>query len=304
MYTGKLVFSQVMDYLPRHTFRRYVDRYQGEHYVKQFRRLDQYLVLAFAQLTYRESLRDIAVCLRAHQSKLYHMGIRSTSVARSTLSKANEKRDWRIYADFAQALIRIARPLYADEDLGLELDNTVYALDASTIDLCLLSFSLGAISLHQICCEATYFTGSSWEYPDLHPYFRRKAARRQRPRYPAAGGGGLLHDGPWLRGFRTAFHTAYGRRLLRYPGQVQYKIPSSLLTSGRQINRATMRSNHCVNRGQYSRRLSSAATPHQIPRPEEPSSLRSGLQSLSMCLLPSSENGSISIPISTQFYRF
>ncbi len=93
--------------------------------------------MAFAQLTYRESLRDIAVCLRAHQSKLYHMGIRSASVARSTLSKANEHRDWRIYADVAHALIRIARPLYVDDEFGIELDNTVYALNASTIDLCL-----------------------------------------------------------------------------------------------------------------------------------------------------------------------
>ncbi|MBN4050089.1 IS4 family transposase [Nitrospira defluvii] len=157
MHTGKLVFSQVMDYLPLHTFRRYVARYQGEHYVKQFRCFDQYLVMAFAQLTYRESLRDIAVCLRAHQSKLYHMGIRSKSVARSTLSRANEKRDWRIYADFAQALIRIARPLYAGEDLGLELDNTVYALDASTIDLCLSVFpwalfrsTKSAVKLHTL----------------------------------------------------------------------------------------------------------------------------------------------------------
>ena len=157
MYIDKLVFSQVMDYLPLHTFRRYVARYQGERYVKQFRCLDQYLVMAFAQLTYRESLRDIAVCLRAHQSKLYHMGIRAAGVARSTLSRANEHRDWRIYADFAHALIRIARPLYADEDLGLELDNTVYALDASTIDLCLSVFpwalfrsTKSAVKLHTL----------------------------------------------------------------------------------------------------------------------------------------------------------
>lgn len=140
MYIGQLVFSQIMDHLPLHTFRRYVARYQGERYVKEFRCLDQYFVMSFAQLTYRESLRDIEACLGAHQSKLYHMGIRSSIVARSTLSDANEKRDWRIYADFAQALIRIARPLYANEDLGLELDNTVYALDASTIDLCLSVF--------------------------------------------------------------------------------------------------------------------------------------------------------------------
>jgi len=139
-----------------HTFRRCVQRYQGERYVKRFRCFDQYLSMAFAQLTYRESLRDIEACLRAHQSKLYHMGIRSR-VVRSTLSDANEQRDWRIYADFAQALIRIARPLYAEEDLGLELDNTVYALDASTIDLCLSVFpwalfrsTKSAVKLHTL----------------------------------------------------------------------------------------------------------------------------------------------------------
>jgi hypothetical protein len=156
MNTGKLVFSQVTDHLPLHTFRRCVDRYQGEHYVKQFRCLDQYLSMAFAQLTYRESLRDIEACLRAQKNKLYHMGIRAT-ISRSTLADANEKRDWRIYADFAQALIKIARPLYAEEDLGLDLDNTVYALDASTIDLCLSVFpwalfrsTKSAVKLHTL----------------------------------------------------------------------------------------------------------------------------------------------------------
>lgn len=157
MYAGKLVFSQVMDHLPMYTFRRCVSRYQGEHYVKLFRCFDQYFVMAFAQLTHRESLRDIEACLRAHQNKLYHMGIRSPIMARNTLSKANERRDWRIYADFAQALIRIARPLYAEEDLGLELDNTVYALDSSTIDLCLSVFpwalfrsTKSAVKLHTL----------------------------------------------------------------------------------------------------------------------------------------------------------
>jgi hypothetical protein len=156
MNTGKLVFSQVTDHLPLHTFRRCVDRYQGEHYVKQFRCLDQYLSMAFAQLTYRESLRDIEACLRAQKNKLYHMGIRAM-ISRSTLADANEKRDWRIYADFAQALIKIARPLYAKEDLGLDLDNTIYALDASTIDLCLSVFpwalfrsTKSAVKLHTL----------------------------------------------------------------------------------------------------------------------------------------------------------
>ena len=156
MHEGQLIFSQVTDHLPLHTFRRYVQRYQGERYVKQFRCLDQYLVMAFAQLSYRESLRDIEACLRAQQTKLYHMGIRAT-ISRSTLAEANEQRDWRIYADFAQALIKLARPLYAEEDLGLDLDQTVYALDASTIDLCLSLFpwahfrsTKSAVKLHTL----------------------------------------------------------------------------------------------------------------------------------------------------------
>jgi IS4 transposase len=156
MHVGKLVFSQVIDHLPLHTFRRCVVRYDGNRYKKTFSCLDQYLCMAFAQLTYRESLRDIEACLRAQKEKLYHMGIRS-SVSRSTLADANERRDWRIYADFAQALIRIARPLYANEDLGLDLDNTVYALDASTIDLCLSVFpwalfrsTKSAVKLHTL----------------------------------------------------------------------------------------------------------------------------------------------------------
>ena len=156
MHTGRLVFSQVMDHLPMHTFRRYVARYDGNRYKKTFSCLDQYLCMVFAQLTFRESLRDIEACLRAQKDKLYHMGIRC-KVSRSTLGDANQRRDWRIYADFAQALIRIARPLYAEEDLGLELDNTLYALDASTIDLCLSLFpwalfrsTKSAVKLHTL----------------------------------------------------------------------------------------------------------------------------------------------------------
>jgi hypothetical protein len=156
MHSGQLVFSQVIDHLPMHTFRRCVANYQGNRYKKSFSCLDQYLCMAFAQLTYRESLRDIEACLRAQRDKLYHMGIRG-SISKSTLADANQNRDWRIYADFAQALIRIARPLYANEDLGLELDNTVYALDASTIDLCLSVFpwalfrsTKSAVKLHTL----------------------------------------------------------------------------------------------------------------------------------------------------------
>jgi len=140
MNQGKLVFAQIMEQLPLTTFRRCVARYGGEHKVKHFSCLDQYRCMAFAQLTWRESLRDIEACLRAHSTKLYHLGIRG-NVARNTLANANATRDWRIYCDFAQHLIGIARRLYAEEPLGIELKDTVYALDSTTIDLCLSVFS-------------------------------------------------------------------------------------------------------------------------------------------------------------------
>ena len=139
MNTERTIFSQIMDYLPLHEFRKCIKRYRGHYKVQSFSCLDQYLCMAFAQLTYRESLRDIEVCLRSMQNKLYHMGIRG-KISRSTLADANETRDWRIYADFAQILIHQARRLYADDDFGVELDQTVYALDTTTIDLCLSLF--------------------------------------------------------------------------------------------------------------------------------------------------------------------
>ena len=139
MPVGRLVFAQLMDFLPLHTFRRCVQRYPSPWPIKTFSHLDQYLCMAFAQLTFRESLRDIEVCLRAHESKLYHLGIRG-SVARSNLSYANEHRDWRIYRDFANALIVEARRLYAEDTFGVDLENTVYALDTTTIDLSLKVF--------------------------------------------------------------------------------------------------------------------------------------------------------------------
>jgi hypothetical protein len=156
MYVGKLIFSQVMDFIPTHIFRRCVARYQGNSNVKSFTCLDQFLCMAFAQITYRESLRDIEACLRAQSHKVYHMGIRG-KVSRSTLADANEERDWRIYADLAMALIGIARKLYQQEKFLEELDETVYAFDSTTIDLCLSLFPWakfrqrkGAIKLHTL----------------------------------------------------------------------------------------------------------------------------------------------------------
>ena len=139
MNTGRTIFSQIMDFLSLHEFRKCVKRYRGNYKVKSFSCLDQFLCMAFAQLTYRESLRDIEACLRSMQNKLYHMGIRG-GVSRNNLANANEIRDWRIYADFAQVMIHQARSLYADDDFGVELDQTVYALDTTTIDLCLSLF--------------------------------------------------------------------------------------------------------------------------------------------------------------------
>ena len=139
MYSGQLVFAQLMAHLPLHTFRRCVQRYPSKYPTKTFSHLDQFLCLAFAQLTYRESLRDIETCLRAHQTKLYHLGIRG-NIARSTLADANESRDCRIDADFAMSLIQTTRKLYANDRFSVELEQTVYALDTTTIDLCLSVF--------------------------------------------------------------------------------------------------------------------------------------------------------------------
>lgn len=156
MNTGRTVFSQLMDFVPFHKFCQCVERYRGDYKVKTFSCWEQFLCMSFAQLTYRESLRDIQECLRAVGQKLYHMGIRG-NVARNTLANANQIRDWRIYADFAQELIQMARRLYINENFGMELKQTVYALDATVIDLCLSLFPWarfrerkGAVKLHTL----------------------------------------------------------------------------------------------------------------------------------------------------------
>jgi Domain of unknown function (DUF4372)/Transposase DDE domain len=154
--TGRTVFAQLMEFVPTYQFQLCVDRYRGNHYVKDFSCWDQFLCLAFAQLTYRASLRDIETCLRAQQPRLYHMGFRGR-VSRATLADANETRDWRMYRDFAQVLIGMARDLYRDDSFGVELSETVYAFDSTTIDLCLSLFPWGqfrrrksAVKLHTL----------------------------------------------------------------------------------------------------------------------------------------------------------
>jgi hypothetical protein len=156
MNTGQTVFSQLINHLQNKAFHKCVARYRGDYYLKSFSYWDQYLAMAFAQLTYRESLRDIEVCLRSMRRKLYHMGF-CGKVARSTLADANEGRDWRIYADYAQVLIEIARPLYVNDPIGADLDQSLYALDSTTIDLCLSLFPWakfrkhkGAVKMHTL----------------------------------------------------------------------------------------------------------------------------------------------------------
>jgi hypothetical protein len=156
MNSGKIIFSQIMEFLPSYEFRLCVNRYRGQYKIKSFSCWDQFLCMSFAQLTYRESLRDIQACLRGNQQKLYHMGFRG-NISRNTLAHANQVRDWRIYSDFAHVLIGQARILYAQEDFGVQLKQTVYAFDATTIDLCLSLFPWaqfrqrkGAIKLHTL----------------------------------------------------------------------------------------------------------------------------------------------------------
>src|SRR5947208_13942554 len=200
-----------MDFLPWSTFARIVTRYGGGQRVRTLSCAEHYRAMAFAQLTYRESLRDIETCLSVQPSKLYGMGFREP-VRRSTLADANEGRDWRIHAELAQRLIAQARKLYAGEDLGLDLANTVYALDSTTIDLCLSVFpwahfrsTKAAVKMHTLRFAR--------QHPELHPCLGRQAARCPRPRSAAPGSRRYLRDGSRLWPFRTAPWAAFGRRL-------------------------------------------------------------------------------------------
>jgi len=173
--SGKTIFAQLMDFIPSaYQFRRCVERYNGHYKVKSFSCWDQFLTLAFAQLTFRESLRDIEACLRTTPQKLYHMGIRST-VSRNTLANANAVRDWRIYCEFAYALIRTARRLYAAEPLAVDLANTVYALDSTTIDLCLSLFPWADFRSTKAAVKMHTLLDLRGPIPSFmfYPYFRR-----------------------------------------------------------------------------------------------------------------------------------
>src|ERR1700730_15962224 len=205
----KTLFAQLMDFLPWSTFTRVVARYDGDARVRTLCCSEQYRAMAFAQLTYRESLRDIEVCLSAQASKLSHMGFRQP-VRRSTLADANETRDWRIYAEFAHRLIAQARKLYADESLGVELTKHGLCSGLDHHRPVPVAVSMGALSLHQSGGEDAHSARSARQHPELHPHLGRQAARRSRPRSAAARSRRHLRHGSRLRRLHAPLRLASG----------------------------------------------------------------------------------------------
>ena len=240
MNQGTTIFAQILAFIDYESFRGCVRRYDGDLGIRQLSCWDQFLAMAFAQLTYRESLRDIEVCLTAQRSKLYHCGL-SGPVRRSSLADANEDRDWRIYADFAHTLIDIARPLYADTDLGLDLRATAYALDATTIDLCLSMFpwarfrkAKGAIKLHtmiEIHSSIPVFIDIT--HGKVHDV---KVLDILTPE----PGSFLVMDRGYLD-FAASLHSPSGASFLRHPSKKQSPISSSVLSFRGQIQRREKR---------------------------------------------------------------
>ena len=243
MNTGKTLFAQLMDFLPWTTFTRIVDRYGGDHRVRTLSCAEQYRSMAFAQLTYRESLRDIETCLSVHASKLYHMGFRQP-VRRSTLADANERRDWRIHAALAQRLITQARTLYVDEELGLDLTNTVYALDSTTIALCLSVFPWAHFRTTKAAGEDAHAARPAGQHSEFYPHLGWQAARRSCPRYALAGSRSHLRRGSWLRRLCPPLCVAPSRGLLRHACQVEHRCSSRLFGADGSLDRHHLRPDH------------------------------------------------------------
>ena len=269
MYAGQTLFAQLMEFVPWTTFARMVERYDGDHRVRTLTCAAQYRVMAFAQLTYRESLRDIEACLSAQAAKLYHMGFREP-VRRSTLADANETRDWRIYAEFAQRLIAQARKLYAGEDLGLDLKNTVYALDSTTIDLCLSVFpwahfrsTKSAVKMHTLLDLRgnipSFIHISDGKLHDVHALDML---------LPEAGAIYVMDRGVYR--LRPPVRAASGRCLLRDPRQVQSACPSGLFGADGPDRRRDCRSNHRTGRHSQPAGLSRASAAHSFPATPRP----------------------------------
>jgi hypothetical protein len=242
MNSGRTVFSQLIDHLPVHEFRKCVARYRGNHRTRTFSCWDQFLCLAFAQLTYRESLRDIVTCLKALKGRLYHLGIRGR-VSRSTFSNANDRRDWRIYADFAQVLIHEARTLYAGEALGVELDSTVYALDAHDHRPVHDALSLGEVQERAERREDAHAARPARQYPHVYPHNTGQNPRRQLPGRPRARSRRLLRYGT------AATSTSSGSTAGRGPEHSSSPAPGRTSRSGGCIRiRPTRRPEHAATK--------------------------------------------------------
>jgi hypothetical protein len=244
---GKTLFAQLMDFLPWSTFTRIVSRYGGVWRERTLSCTEQYRAMAFAQLTYRESLRDIETCLSAQVAKLYAMGL-GDPVRRSTLADANEARDWRIYAELAQRLIVQARQLCTNEDLGFDLANTVYALDSTTIDLCLSVFPWAHFRTTKAAVKMHTLLDLRGNIPSfIHV---SEAARHPRSRPATPGSGRHLHHGSRLRRFRPPPWAASRRRLLCHPRQIEHKCPSRLFGADRPGDGGHLRSDLALD-GHY-----------------------------------------------------
>ena len=243
MNSGKTIFSQLMDFLPSQDFRRCVDRYNGNYKLQSFSCWDQFLCMAFAQLTYRESLRDIEACLRSAGTKLYHMGIRGR-VSRNTLANANQVRDWRIYADFAQILISTARRLYVDDNFGRRTQSD--RLCSGFHDDRSVSFlvSLGALPETQRGCEAAHPAGPAWQHSNDCGHHTQKSSRCPFSRSTRLRARSLLRHGPRICRLRTAVQPQSDFRLLRPSRQTQFRFQSSAFPEPGRIHRRTQRPDH------------------------------------------------------------
>ncbi len=270
MYTGRTVFSQIMDALPMNEFRCCVDRYSGDYKVQSFSCLDQFLTLAFAQLSYRESLRDIEACLRAVQPRLYHMGFRG-KVSRNTLAHANENRDWRIYADLAQILIRQARLLYSQDEFGLELEQVVYALDSTTIDLCLSLFPWAPWTHNKAAVKLHTLLDLRGSIPTVIEITgARVNDNTALDRITPESGAFYVMDRGYIhaaRLYRITLSAAFF--VVRTRKNMQFR--RRLLPAGRQKYRTAVRSDYRPHRSRFCCRLSPACSTSPILRSRAPS---------------------------------
>ena len=250
MNTGKTLFAQLMDFLPWTTFTRIVDRYGGDHRVRTLSCAEQYRSMAFAQLTYRESLRDIETCLSVHASKLYHMGFRQP-VRRSTLPMPTKGATGRIHAALAQRLITQARTLYVDEELGLDLTNTVYALDSTTIALCLSVFPWAHFRTTKAAVKMHTLLDLRGNIPSFI-HISDGSCTTFMPRYALAGSRSHLRRGSWLRRLCPPLCVAPSRGLLRHACQVEHRCSSRLFGADGSLDRHHLRPDHLLD-GFYTR---------------------------------------------------